>query len=174
MIQRTILFLYWLSNFLLSICELFWYVLYSWFQLFTVCCSSRISGSMDHCMAELDAILDCRCSWRVAAILLGRIRALPRPQSIQCRYEYLMNLLFSMARPWGQKFHAPNLLGENLFRPGDVLLNGSVILASRAALKVRDVVYVDWMSCLLSLPFSLRWIVTKTLGIISNTWSCSS
>lgn len=58
-----------------------------------------ISGSMDHCMAELDAILDCRCSWRVAAILLGRIRALPRPQSIQCRYEYLMNLLFSMARP---------------------------------------------------------------------------
>ena len=23
-----------------------------------------------------------------------------------------MNLLFSMARPWGQKFHAPNVFGE--------------------------------------------------------------
>ncbi|XP_044418703.1 atherin-like [Triticum aestivum] len=41
-----------------------------------------ISGSMDHVWT--DVILNCRCSWRVAAILVGRIYARPRPQSIHC------------------------------------------------------------------------------------------
>ncbi|XP_073357879.1 uncharacterized protein [Aegilops tauschii subsp. strangulata] len=41
-----------------------------------------ISGSMDHVWT--DVILNCRCSWRVAAILVGRIYARPRSQSIHC------------------------------------------------------------------------------------------